>query len=43
MNPKGDVKPDEYQLSTCLLITRMKQSVVELNLFSTADSVIKDL
>ena len=40
MNPKGDIKPDEHQLSTCFVTTQMNQRIAELNLFSTADSVI---
>ena len=39
MDPKGDVKPDDHQLSTCFVMSQ-NQSVHELNLFSTADTVI---
>ena len=40
MNTKDDSNPDGYQLSACFVLTQINQSVPELNLFTTADSVV---
>ena len=39
MDPNDDVKLNKKQLLTCFVMTQMNQSVPELNLFSTVDSV----
>ena len=40
MDPKANTKNGDNQLSTCLVMTQMNQSVIELNLFSVIDSSI---
>ena len=40
MDTKDDSNPDGHQLSACFVMSQMNQSVPELNLFTTADSVV---